>query len=95
MENIKDGELVFNRSGMKVVLCSNGNAYANNHGLDYFYLDDHELVAWKQVNIYPYKDVRTFFENCFPEWFNSLSIEKQEIYMKELEDLKYEMHIPF
>lgn len=95
LDAIHSGDVVFNKAGLRVVMGSDGNAYANDSKSDYMRVDDHELIAWKQMNVdaYPYTDY--FLRACFPEWYFSLNDKIRSKYVEDITGLTLEAHIPF
>jgi len=96
LEVIHSGDVVFDKAGLRVVMGSDGNAYANDSSSDYVYVDDHELLAWKQINAHDYyPSTNHFLRACFSEWYFSLDEETRNEYVEEIIGLTLEAHIPF
>lgn len=96
LKAIHSGDVVFDKAGLRVVMGSDGNSYANNTGSDYVYVDDHKLLAWKQINIHDYyPSTDSFLKECFSEWYFSLEDNIRREYVEEIIGLTLEAHIPF
>lgn len=96
LDAIHSGDVVFNKAGLRVVIGSDGNAYANDEKSDYIYVDDHKLLAWKQMNVYDYyPNTDCFLRGCFSEWYFSVDDKMRREYVEEIIGLTLEAHIPF
>lgn len=95
LEVIHSGDVVFDKAGLRVVMGSDGNAYANDSSSDYVYVDDHELIAWRQMNIHEYPYTDSFLRECFSEWYFSLEDNIRREYVEDIIGLTLEAHIPF
>lgn len=95
LEAIHSGDVVFDKAGLCIVMGSDGNPYANDSGSDYYYVDDHELMSWKQMNVAPYRNTDQFLRESFSEWYFSLDEKMRCEYVEEIIGLTLEAHIPF
>lgn len=96
LEAIHSGDVVFDKAGLCIVMGSDGNAYANDSKSDYMRVDDHELLSWKQMNVYGYhSNTDSFLRECFSAWYFSLDEKMRCEYVEEIIGLTLEAHIPF